>query len=77
MGGANALARSLAVALGAQEHPKIVAAFGGEYDENGVGSYVSNLGRAIAAKSEYPNLAFRFTVLNTPIVNAFALPGGE
>ncbi len=64
------------VKLGAQEHPKIVAAFGGEYEDSRVTGYVQNLGRVIAAKTEFPNLPYRFTVLNSPIVNAFALPGG-
>jgi len=64
------------VALGAREHPKIVAAFGGEYADSRVAGYVQNMGRTIGAKTEFPNLPYRFTVLNTPIVNAFALPGG-
>ncbi len=64
------------VALGKQEHPKLVAAFGGEYQDAALSSYVQNLGRTIAAKTEFPNLPYRFTVLNSPIVNAMALPGG-
>ncbi len=64
------------VKLGQQEHPKIVAAFGGEYGDSRLTSYVQNLGRSIAAKTEFPNLPYRYTVLNSPIVNAFALPGG-
>jgi predicted Zn-dependent protease len=64
------------VALGRQEHPKILAAFGGEYEDRALGSYVQTLGASIGAKTEFPNLAYRYTVLNSPIVNAFALPGG-
>jgi len=39
-------------------------------------SYVSNLGRRLAAVSERPNLPWSFKVVDDPIVNAFALPGG-
>ena len=38
--------------------------------------YVTGAGRKLAAHAEYPADRFRFTVLDTPIVNAFALPGG-
>lgn len=64
------------VALGRQEHPNILAAFGGEYENPRLASYVTGLGQQIAAKTEFPNLPWRFTVLNSPIVNAMALPGG-
>jgi len=63
-------------ATGRKEHPNVLAAFGGEYTEGGVQSYVSGIGAKLAAKSEFPNLSYRWTVLNTPIVNALALPGG-
>ncbi|MEE8534564.1 MAG: M48 family metalloprotease [Kiloniellales bacterium] len=59
-----------------QEHPKILARFGGAYDDPKLTAYVAELGMALAAKSEMPDLDFGFTILNTPVVNAFALPGG-
>lgn len=40
-------------------------------------AYVSSLGNAMAAVSDRPDLEYRFYVVNTPIVNAFALPGGH
>jgi predicted Zn-dependent protease len=64
-------------ALGAQEHEKIVPQFGGSYDEMpALNAYVSSVGALLAKTSELPDLEFRFTVLDSPIVNAFALPGG-
>lgn len=39
-------------------------------------SYVSKVGRWIAAQSERPNLPWRFGIVETPGVNAFAAPGG-
>lgn len=59
-----------------QEHPRILARFGGAYDDPALTAYIAEIGRALAAKSEMPRLDFRFTILNTPVVNAFALPGG-
>ena len=62
--------------VGAQEHAKIVERFGGVYDDLAIGGYVAAVGGRLAAHSEMPNARFFFTVLNTPEVNAFALPGG-
>ena len=62
--------------LGAQEHPKILAEFGGAYEDPELNAYVNRIGDELVSISEQPNLDFTFTVLDTPIVNAFALPGG-
>jgi predicted Zn-dependent protease len=64
------------VRTGRQEHPKILAEFGGAYDDPAVRAYVSSLGELLARTSELPNLDWHFTVLDSPIINAFALPGG-
>lgn len=39
--------------------------------------YVNRLGRAIAARSERPHLQYHFYIIDTPTLNAFALPGGH
>ncbi len=62
--------------IGAAEHPKILEAFGGVYDDIEVGAYIAEIGGRLSRNSEMPNVNFRFTVLDTPTVNAFALPGG-
>ena len=41
-----------------------------------VTSYISDLGQAVAAESARSSLTYRFTVVNTSEINAFALPGG-
>jgi predicted Zn-dependent protease len=41
-----------------------------------VTSYISDLGQAVAAESVRRSLTYRFTVVNTSEINAFALPGG-
>ena len=38
--------------------------------------YVNQVGRAIAAQSDRPDLPWRFGIIDTPSVNAFAAPGG-
>jgi predicted Zn-dependent protease len=62
--------------LGAQEHPKIVKEFGGVYEDPEIGAYVASIAGRLAGQSGQPAGSFTFTVLNSPIVNAFALPGG-
>lgn len=62
--------------VGASEHPKILEQFGGAYGDPNVGVYVAEIGARLAAKSEMAGKPFRFTILNSPIPNAFALPGG-
>jgi predicted Zn-dependent protease len=62
--------------LGAQEHPKILKEFGGPYDDPAIGAYVAGIAGRIAGQSGQPASSFTFTVLNSPVVNAFALPGG-
>jgi len=62
--------------IGAQSHPEVLKEFGGAYGTPELQSYIQTLGSSLAAKSERPDLKFTFTVLDSPIVNAFAVPGG-
>ena len=62
--------------VGAQEHPKLVEAFGGLYDDPALQRYVSSLGRLLQQTSEQPEPPFTIVILDSPAVNAFALPGG-
>lgn len=62
--------------LGAQQHEQMVKAFGGAYENPTVREYVDSLGQFLARTSEQPELDYTFTVLDSPVVNAFALPGG-
>jgi predicted Zn-dependent protease len=62
--------------IGADEHRKLVPAFGGPISDTALQRYVSSVGTLLARTSELPNLRFTFTVLNTDMINAFALPGG-
>ncbi|MFC3712219.1 M48 family metalloprotease [Sphingoaurantiacus capsulatus] len=62
--------------LGAQEHPKILAEFGGAYNGPGV-AMVNKVGKSIAVQSGIAATGSECTVtlLNTTVVNAFAIPG--
>ncbi len=62
--------------IGAREHRKLMPAFGGAINDADLQRYVSSVGTLLARTSELPKLRFTFTVLNTGMINAFALPGG-
>ncbi len=47
------------------------------YLDPGLNAYVAAVGRKLAAVSDVPNLDYEFVVLNNPVPNAWALPGGK
>ncbi len=61
--------------MGRAADPEIIASMG-LYDDPEITEYVNSLGQDLAAKSERPHLDWQFRVLDDPLVNAFALPGG-
>jgi len=62
--------------IGAEEHPKILKAFGGAYKDPKLTPYIKSIGQFLVQTTETPDAKFTFTILNTPLVNAFAFPGG-
>jgi predicted Zn-dependent protease len=63
--------------IGAEEHPKILQEFGGEYrGVPNLNAYVSRIGQSVAQNAERKDVKYTFTVLDTEDINAFALPGG-
>lgn len=62
--------------VGAEQHDKVVAEFGGVYDNPPLAAYVDSIGQLLARTSAASATQFRFTILDSPIINAFALPGG-
>lgn len=62
---------------GAKAHPELLQEFGGAYSGSQVG-YVTQVGRRIAMQSGLSNSQndFTITLLNSPVNNAFAIPGG-
>ena len=72
------------IKIGAQADQEIVAQFG-LYEDEELSNYVSRLGQELVEVShlrregideKFQNAEFTFRVLNSPVVNAFALPGG-
>ncbi|MBI1174473.1 MAG: M48 family metalloprotease [Sideroxydans sp.] len=46
------------------------------YENKALQDYVDRVGQRLARSSDRPNLQYHFTVLDSPEINAFALPGG-
>jgi len=63
------------VALGLENDRQMVTSLG-LYPDEELQAYVQRLGTELAAKSERPQLDWTFRVVDDPVVNAFALPGG-
>lgn len=61
--------------VGASEHQKVIAQFG-LYEDPKLSAYVAEIGKKITTKTERPDVQYKFYVVDSPIVNAFALPGG-
>jgi predicted Zn-dependent protease len=61
--------------IGREGHAAIVEQFG-MYDDPKTQEYVTGVGTKLARVSHLPDLEWHFTVLDDPVVNAFALPGG-
>ncbi|MDH6056225.1 M48 family metalloprotease, partial [Umezakia ovalisporum] len=63
------------VALGQQSHPSIVATMG-LYEDQKLQNFISEKGKAMARISHRPDLPYQFYIVDSPVVNAFAVPGG-
>ena len=48
----------------------------GVYADDPMSGYVTASGKDIAVHTHLPNLPYRFAVLDSPVINAFAVPGG-
>src|SRR5688572_28887407 len=59
----------------AQQHEQVIQEFGGTVPAN-IAAYVSNVGARVAGQSGVAPGGFRFTTLNSPVMNAFAVPWG-
>ena len=59
------------------EHKRMVALFGGEYKDPAVERYLNEVLAKFEATGDLAGRTYKITILNTPIVNAFALPSGD
>jgi len=60
-----------------REHQRILAAYGGAYADPKLEAEVSATVDRLVAASDRPDLTYKVTILNSPAVNAFALPTGQ
>lgn len=69
------LSKKQEIAMGAQSDPEIVSFFG-LYEDEELQRFIDVKGEQMAAISHRPELDYDFKVLDSPVVNAFAVPGG-
>ena len=62
--------------IGAEAHRQVLAEFGGVYYDPALAAYVERVGQKMGEQSKTRYFDYRFTVLDSPSINAFALPGG-
>ena len=63
------------IAMGREADPEIVEMFG-LYDHPEAQKFLNDLGQEMAAISHRSHLTYTFRLLDSPVLNAFALPGG-
>jgi predicted Zn-dependent protease len=63
------------ILLGQEMNPQILEQ-DGVYASEELQEYVEKIGKRLAKVSDRPDLLFHFKVVDSPLVNAFALPGG-
>lgn len=61
---------------GAEEHRKVIQEYGALPASHPLQKYVSDVGAQLTAHTERSDVTYKFFVLDSPVVNAFALPGG-
>lgn len=59
------------------EHDRILASYGGVYDNPKLEALINKTVARLVAASERPDLTYKVTILNSGAVNAFALPTGQ
>ena len=76
----NTLDRDEEIQVGEEAKPELVKEYGGVFPSTQLSGYVTEVGMKMVAQVEDPekqSLPWEFTVLDSEIINAFALPGGK
>lgn len=63
------------VAMGQEADPQIIAQFG-LYEDERLQNFINAKGQQMARISHRPELDYKFRIVDSPILNAFAVPGG-
>jgi len=64
------------IAIGRQYNEQVIKEQYQVYESKALQDYVNGVGQRLARQSHRPHLQYHFFVLDTPEINAFALPGG-
>src|SRR5258707_10026809 len=60
-----------------REPQRVLSAYGGAYEDPRLQAKLPSIVDRLVAASERPDLSYKITILNSPAVNAFALPNGQ
>jgi predicted Zn-dependent protease len=60
-----------------REHQRVLSAYGGAYEDPKLHAKLTSIVGRLVASSDRPDLSYKVTILNSPAVNAFALPNGQ
>jgi predicted Zn-dependent protease len=63
------------IAIGKESHPSVVSTMG-LYDDKKLTDFINLKGKEMAKISHRPDLPYQFYIVDSPVVNAFAVPGG-
>src|SRR5215204_2564255 len=63
------------ISMGKEADPQIIAQFG-LYEDSSIQNFINVKGKQMAAISHRPGLDYGFRVLDSEVINAFAVPGG-
>lgn len=63
------------IAMGKEADPQIIQQFG-LYDNKGLQDFINVKGKEMAAISHRPGLDYQFRIVDSDVINAFAVPGG-
>ncbi len=63
------------IAMGKEADPQIIAQYG-LYEDKALQDFINQKGKAMAAVSHRPSLDYHFRIVDSEVINAFAVPGG-
>ena len=69
------MSESQEIAMGKEADPQIIAQYG-LYENKALQDFITEKGKQMAAISHRPGLDYQFRILDSDIINAFAVPGG-
>lgn len=75
----NLMSRSQEIALGEEAKSQLTGEYGGAIGDASIVTYFSNIGLDLSrqTESDFASLPWEFTLLDSDVLNAFALPGGK